>query len=94
MKARRHYFACTMKKASQYTIRGVSARTDGMLREMAGERGVSLNTLALSLLDAAAGADDAARHHDLDALAGAWVADAACDQALRAFDRIERSLWK
>lgn len=83
-----------MKKMAQYTIRGVSARTDAVLREMAGERGVSLNTLALSLLDAVAGADDGVRHHDLDALAGTWVADADCDQALRAFDRIERGLWK
>jgi len=83
-----------MKKMAQYTIRGVSARTAGVLREMAEERGLCLNKFTLSLLDAAAGAEDGDRHHDLDAVAGTWVADADCDQTLRAFDRIERGLWK
>lgn len=83
-----------MKKPAQYTIRGVSPRTDGVLREMAEEQGVSLNTVALSLLDAATGKGEAARFNDLDALAGTWVADPACDEALRAFDKIDRSLWQ
>lgn len=84
-----------MPKSIQYTVRGVSERTDSILREIAAEEGVSLNTVALSLLDAAAEqGGESSRAHDLDALAGSWVADPAFDEAIKAFDQIDPALWR
>lgn len=84
-----------MPKSIQYTVRGVSERTDCILREMAAEEGVSLNTVALSLLDAAAEhGGEGSRSHDLDALSGSWVADPAFDEAVKTFDQIDPSLWR
>lgn len=89
------YRACVVGKPIQYTVRGVSERTDSVLRERATEEGVSLNAVALSLLDAAAGGGgDAQRFHDLDALAGSWVADPAFDRAIEVFERIDPDLWR
>jgi hypothetical protein len=84
-----------MRKSIQYTVRGVSKRTDSVLREMAAEEGVSLNTVALSLLDAAVEhGSEGNRSHDLDRLSGSWVADPAFDEAVKAFDQIDPSLWR
>ncbi len=84
-----------MSKPIQYTIRGISKRTDSVLREMAAEEGVSLNTVALSLLDSAAGqGGEGSRAHDLDSLSGSWVADPAFDEAIKAFDQIDPGLWR
>ena len=82
-----------MAKPIQYTVRGVSKRTDSALRVMATEEGVSLNAVTLSLLDAAARGEEGARFHDLDALVGSWVADPAFDQAQEVFERIDADLW-
>jgi hypothetical protein len=95
MQACRYYSACIMSKPIQYTVRGVSERTDAVLREMAAEEGVSLNAVALSLLDAAAAqGDEAGRSHDLDALVGSWVADPAFDQAQEVFEQIDAAIWR
>lgn len=84
-----------MPKPIQYTVRGVSQRTDSVLREMAAEEGVSLNTVALSLLDAAAEhGSEVNRAHDLDQLSGSWVSDPAFDEAVKTFDQIDASLWR
>jgi len=84
-----------MPKPIQYTVRGVSERTDSVLRERATEEGVSLNTVALSLLDAAAvQGGEAGRCHDLDALAGSWIADPAFDQAQEVFEQIDPAIWR
>jgi len=84
-----------MSKSIQYTVRGVSRRTDSVLREIAAEEGVSLNTVALSLLDAVAEqGSEGPRAHDLDALAGSWVADPAFDNAIKTFDQIDPSIWR
>jgi hypothetical protein len=84
-----------MPKPIQYTVRGVSERTDSVLRERATEEGVSLNTVALSLLDAAAAqGGEAGRCHDLDALAGSWIADPAFDQAQEVFEQIDPAIWR
>lgn len=95
MQARLHYSACTMRKQMQYTVRGVSERTDSVLREAAAEEGVSLNAYTLSLLDSAADpGHEGNRKHDLDALAGSWVADPAFDQAQEVFEQIDPALWR
>lgn len=84
-----------MPKLIQYTVRGVSEQTDSALRERAAEEGVSLNAVALSMLDAAAGVGgDTQRFHDLDALAGSWVADPAFDRAVDVFERVDLDLWR
>ena len=84
-----------MAKPIQYTVRGVSERTDSVLRERAAEEGVSLNAMAISLLDAvASGGRDVQRFHDLDALAGSWIADAAFDRAIEAFEQIDPDMWR
>ena len=95
MQACLHYCAYIMRKPIQYTVRGVSERTDCVLREMAAEEGVSLNTVTLSLLDAATEhGGERSRSHDLDALSGSWVADPAFDEAVKTFDQIDPSLWQ
>ncbi|MEI7864487.1 MAG: hypothetical protein WCI38_03870 [Chthoniobacterales bacterium] len=84
-----------MRKLIQYTVRGVSERTDSVLREIATEEGVSLNAYTLSLLDAAASHDhEGKRQHDLDALAGSWASDPAFDQAQEVFEQIDPALWR
>ncbi len=56
---------------------------------------MSLNAVALSMLDAAAGVGgDTQRFHDLDALAGSWVADPAFDRAVDVFERVDLDLWR
>ena len=96
MKACRHNIACNMGKRLQYTLRGVSGRTDSVVRELAAAEGISLNSAALSLLDRAAGCSggEAQRFHDLDALAGSWTVDPEFDRAVEAFERIDPDLWK
>lgn len=89
------YSACIVAKSIQYTVRGVSERTDTVLRERAAEEGVSLNAVALSLLNAAAtGSEGAPQFHDLDALAGSWVSDPAFDRAMEVFEQIDPAMWR
>lgn len=79
----------------QYTLRGVSDRTDGALRERAAAYSVSLNEAALRVLDEGLGlGGEPVLHHDLDSLAGTWVKDPAFDKALAALDRVDPVLWK
>ncbi|MFO7535849.1 MAG: hypothetical protein R6X19_09250 [Kiritimatiellia bacterium] len=37
---------------------------------------------------------ESVRFHDLDVLAGTWVADPAFDKAMKAFEAIDKDLWK
>ena len=83
------------KRHIQYTMRCVRERADLVLRETALREGKSLNEAALAALEKGLGlGSDPVRHHDLDALAGSWVNDAAFDKALRDMDRIDPELWK
>lgn len=96
MQALPTYYAC-MKSDSpiQYTIRQVPKAVDDALRKLAVREGASLNTVALGALRTGSGTDvDDLRHHDLDHLAGTWVADPAFDKALKAFEAIDGALWK
>jgi hypothetical protein len=88
------YSACSMKKSIQYTIRSIPERTDRLLRETAAVEGASLNRVALDALAKGLGAGgEAAENHDLDDLAGSWVADPECDRVLEEFGRIDPELW-
>lgn len=84
------------KKATiQYTIRQVPEEVDAKLRELAVKEGCSLNYAVLDALTHAAGTKDSPLvFHDLDALAGSWVEDKAFDQAMSAFEQVDKDLWK
>lgn len=83
------------RKRLQYTLRGVSERTNLVLRETAIQQGASINETALAVLEKGLGlTTEPVRHHDLDGLAGSWVDDPAFDKALRDMDRIDPELWR
>jgi len=86
-----------MKKKSsvQYTIRQIPEEVDAKLRELAVKESCSLNTVVLDALSRETGAAVSPLvFHDLDALAGSWVEDAAFDQAIGAFEQVDEDLWK
>lgn len=96
MPAMNAYGACVMKteKSIQYTIRGVSEQTDRLVREKAASYGGSLNATALKLLEEGVGLKEERVFHDLDAYAGTWVADPACDDVLDSMRNVDEELWK
>ena len=82
-------------KAKQYTVRDIPLRVDEALRRKAKREGKSLNQVAVEALTLAAGlAEQPPVYHDLDGLAGTWVADPEFDAALEAQDQIDPELWK
>jgi len=82
-------------KAKQYTVRDIPLRVDEALRRKAKREGRSLNQVAVEALTLAAGlAEQPPTYHDLDDLAGTWVADPEFDAALEAQDQIDPELWK
>ncbi len=83
------------KTMVQYTIRQVPVDIDNALRKRIVKERKSLNAVVLDVLRTGSGvSEDVVRFHDLDALAGTWVADRAFDQAIEAFEVIEKDLWK
>lgn len=95
MQAVHAYYAGTMKKGIQYTIRNVPERVDGALRKLAVREGASLNSVAREALEAGAGVkEEPVKHHDLDALAGTWVQDDAFDKGVEAFEVVDEDLWR
>ena len=83
------------KRGKQYTIREVPLAVDAALRRKAKREGRSLNQVAVEALTLAAGlAEQPPTYHDLDDLAGTWVADPEFDAALEAQDQIDPELWK
>ena len=84
------------EKSIQYTVRGVPARVDEILRRQAREQRKSLNQLVLEVLEREAllSAESEKLHHDLDELAGTWVDDPEFDAALAAQDSVDEQLWK
>ncbi len=85
-----------MKKPTiQYTLRQIPDRVDARLRETATQYGVSLNTAAVDALARALGIEgQPVVHHDLDDLAGTWVADKKFDRVMAEMDRIDPELWR
>ncbi|HQY93616.1 antitoxin [Caldilinea sp.] len=62
---------------TQMTVRGIDEQLHTVLKEMAAQKGVSVNRLVLDALQEAAGllptrANQPRRYHDLDDLAGTW----------------------
>ena len=85
-----------MKKTFlQYTIRGVSKRTDMVVRETALKSGQSMNEVALKALESGLGlGSEPVRYHDLDSLAGTWVDDPVYDEVRADMDRVDEEFWK
>ena len=82
------------EKRIQYTIRQIPDSVDRALRKRSAKEGISINEAAVEALRLGSGVGrDDVRFHDLDALAGTWVADPACEKALEAFEVIDRELW-
>jgi hypothetical protein len=83
------------KPPIQYTLRNIPERVDARLRETATQFGVSLNTAAVDALARALGIEgQPVIHHDLDDLAGTWIADPDFDRALAEMDRVDPDLWR
>jgi len=81
-------------KAHQYTIRNVPPRLDRALRQKAEERGISLNTLVVRVLEAEVGLSPPRRtYDDLDDLFGTWVHDKAVDRALVEQRKVDPKDW-
>lgn len=82
-------------KRRQYTIRQVPERIDRLVRRQAQQSNKSLNAVLLTILERGVGvADEPVEYHDLDELAGSWVADPEFDAAMEAFESIDEALWK
>jgi DNA polymerase III delta subunit len=79
----------------QYTIRGLPARLDTLIRRRAKEEGKSLNTVAVEALMEAFGLRGSVQaRRDLGKLAGSWVEDSAVDEALEGQRVIDDEMWR
>ena len=79
----------------QYTLRRVPAAVDLSLRKLAEKEGRSINAVALEVLQRGLElGGHPVEYHDLDGLAGSWVADAEMDWVLADMDKIEPGEWK
>ena len=80
----------------QYTVRNIPAHVDRALRRKAREERKSLNeVLRDALIREAGGIEPSTRlHTDLDALAGTWIDDPGFEEAIRAQDQVDESLWR
>lgn len=78
----------------QYTIRKVPDYIDQIARNKSRDSHKSLNSVLLEALSKGLDPDMQAEYHDMDDLAGTWVADPDIDTALYSFNKIDEDLWK
>lgn len=80
----------------QYTVRNIPGNVDRALRRKASEERKSLNAVLRDALIREAGVVEPSTrsYADLDALAGTWVDDPGFDDAIRAQDQVDESLWR
>lgn len=76
----------------QYTIRGVPAEVDRVLRKKAARRKQSLNQVILDELSAAALGK--VQKADFSDLVGQWTPDPQFDEIVKSQRRIDREKWK
>ena len=82
-------------RCMQYTIRGLPASLDKLIRRRAREEGKSINTVAVEALMEAFGLRGVLPfHRDVGSLAGSWVEDPAVDEALREQRVIDDEMWR
>jgi plasmid stability protein len=79
----------------QYTVRNIPEHVDRALRRKAARERKSLNAILRDALIREADATELSGrvYTDLDAFAGTWVDDAGFDDAIRAQDQVDESLW-
>lgn len=85
---------------SQLSIRGFNEDLERRIREVAEERGLSLNKAAILLLQKGAGLDIGDRPSrvvgdSLDGLIGCWTAEDEEDflEAIQALEQVDEDLW-
>ena len=81
------------------TIRGLPPKVEREIRRRASEKGLSVNRVAVELLERATGFIEGKpkrAHHDLDDLSGRWSAEEARDfeRALAEQRAIEEEIWR
>ncbi len=82
-------------KTKQYTIRGIPPAVDRTARSRARETHQSLNAVVVTALQRGLGLTETEpEFHDLDDLAGTWVADPEFDRAMEMFESIDEELWR
>jgi hypothetical protein len=82
-------------KTMQYTIRGIPARFDAVVRQEAKVSHQSMNVILLQAL--ARGLNlgtEPIRFNDLDDLAGSWVKDPEFDRAMADMDKVDEAMWQ
>ena len=80
-------------KTMQYTIRNIPEQVDWLVRQQAKKTQKSLNAVLLAAIQRGVGAaDEPVVFHDLDELAGSWVADPDFDSAMEAFESIQNNI--
>ena len=86
----------TSSPTVQYTVRSVPAHVDKALRRKAHKERKSLNEVLRSALirDAEGTGLPERVYTDLDDLAGSWVDVPGFDEAIRAQDRVDETLWR
>jgi hypothetical protein len=68
---------------------------ESVVNQQAKKTQKSLNAVLLAVLKRGVGVvDEPVEYHDLDELAGSWVADPDFDAAMAAFESIDEELWK
>ena len=90
---RYHVGMKTQADEIQYTIRGVPAEVDRLLRQKAAARHQSLNQVVVEEL-ATANLIGHQRKADFSELAGKWVDDPAFDEIIAAQRQIDPDKWK
>ena len=78
----------------QYTIRKIPEYIDRIARDQSKKKHKSLNSVLLEALAKGLDTDKQIEYHDMDDLAGTWVADPDIDAALDSFNKIDEDLWK
>jgi hypothetical protein len=79
-------------RSVQYTVRGIPAEVDRVLRRKAAQRKQSLNQVILDELTASAVGGQ--RYADFSDLVGRWTPDPAFDETLAAQRQIDWDKWK
>jgi len=80
------------KAEIQYTVRGVPAEVDQILRRKAARRKLSLNQVILEELATATAARQ--RHADFSDLVSKWTPDPGFDETLESQRQIDWEKWK
>ena len=79
----------------QYTLRKVPSDIDACIRQRAHAEDKSINEIAIEAMrDGLHLGGVRPKYDDLDDLAGTWVSDPMCEQALEEMDRIDPEMWK